>query len=155
MDVLFPVLMIAGPVLIGTGLWLKQDCDRDLHDAVAATIEVTGSLREQGDNGEVYRPVFRVANGPHAGSIFTSRYAVSPPVHKVGDVVDGFVSPATGTITTVPMRRRSHLFAAIFLALGAGAFLIGLFGWALSAFMEQANTAILPTGIPEQFGEHP
>lgn len=110
------------------GIWLMRNVDRKLRDGVPAKVEVIDEQVEDGDNGKVFRPVYRVVDGPHAGLHHKSENAISPPIDRVGDIVDGIVSPETGVVTSISMRRRSHLFGRVFQAVGVGMILIGLSG---------------------------
>jgi hypothetical protein len=127
-DILFPVLIAAGVMNVAAGIWFIRNVDRKLRDEVPAKVEVIDEKVEDGDNGKVYRPVYRVFDGPHAGLRHTSENAISPPIDRVGDIVEGIVSPKTGVVTSVSMRWRSHLFGRIFQAIGVGTILIGLTG---------------------------
>lgn len=128
MDIFLPVLIIAGLVNIAVGLWFIRRLSRHLPDALQAKVKVVDEQVEEGDNGKVFRPTYQVVDGPHMGLRHTSASAISPPVDRVGDIVNGLVSPETGVVTSISFHKRERLFGHLFLAMGTGAMLIGLAG---------------------------
>lgn len=61
-------------------------------------VEVVSLGQTQSEDGIEYRPLLRVADGPHAGRLTKVQIGSSRKLHSAGDLVDGKYDPLIGWV---------------------------------------------------------
>lgn len=64
------------------------------------------------------KPEFEILDGPYAGQILKSSSAHAPPVHNIGETVQGYFFPKSKTVMSRKESRSNVLFGAVFIGAG-------------------------------------
>lgn len=89
--------VIGGPLFAGIGIWMGMSLAQFVDGSTEAQAVVIRMDEKKGENRRMFRPVFEVTDQgqqvQYAGSLWNY-----PPLHGVGDVVDGRFDRSSGKI---------------------------------------------------------
>jgi len=123
-----PYLAVAmGPLFAVIGIWYGISTNNFISSSYEASIIVVHIDQKDGENGQVYRPVFVLADDK--GRVeYSGNLWVSPKPHSVGDVVRGRHAPSSGVTTSDHMLRSAQSLSSTFRNMGLILFALG-FGY--------------------------
>ncbi len=111
-------------VLFSLGIFLRQRSFNKSRTPVK--LVVVDSHARAGKEGSYIHLEYRITDGPHSGLQKTSEAGTFPPLHAVGDHVDGYFDTATGDILSKKEDRLTNWSILGFAGLGSVMLMLGI-----------------------------
>lgn len=92
---------IVGLFLLFIGLQTVMMISWRISRSCIVNVEVVDLIKEKGDDGSVFNPLFRIIDGPFRSIECQSSLSSSWHVYKVGETITGFYNKNSNTIDSI------------------------------------------------------
>lgn len=99
----FYTLSILGAVSLTIGIYIVRSQDRFELSSIPVNMMVIRMIEGSGGSKGSFAPRFVVVEGKHKGKSYHGNTYSRPPVHQVGDSVEGFYQKSSGAIRSKQM----------------------------------------------------